>query len=565
MQDLSKDPEIRNLIEEGKYIALLQHPKVRQATRDSSLADQLKSIDIDGKLEKALFSSGSGEQPDGPARESPADSGAREKNRSHSPDSPETGRRPRTQFRQMKYLVTIGLEVHCQVKTNSKMFCACPADFGDDPNTHTCPVCLGLPGALPVLNSGAIEKTILAGLMLGCSTPPVSKWDRKNYFYPDMPKNYQISQFDLPLCLGGGVPLYDHCYPKDAQKEHRRPRQDRRAHPHPPRGGRRQIHPPRATTLDDRLQPRRHAPDGDRLRARHRDRRGGLRLPQLPPDRSSSTAALAMPTWKRARCAATSTSPSARKGRDELGAKIELKNLNSISAVRRSLHYEIERQTEAWRTARRSDPVDPPLGRRARRDQQMRTKEDAHDYRYFPDPDLLPVQHRQHRRKDAPASARTPPPEGRSLRSRLRRHRLRRHRPRQRPAPRRLLRSRRQDSPRRRRKSPTGSSTTCSARSTSAAWPSPTARSPPKNSPRLVDLVEAGDHLQQPGQGGVRRALREPRAGPRRDRQSQGLRARRQPARSKASSTRPSPPTPTRSPKSRPATTSSSTCSPARS
>ncbi|MGI9242268.1 MAG: Asp-tRNA(Asn)/Glu-tRNA(Gln) amidotransferase subunit GatB, partial [Verrucomicrobiales bacterium] len=119
----------------------------------------------------------------------------------------------------MNYLVTIGLEVHCQLKTNSKMFCACPAEYGAEPNSHTCPVCLGMPGAMPVLNRAAIEGTVLAGLMLGCSTPPISKWDRKNYFYPDMPKNYQISQFDLPLCEHGGVPLYDLAYPKDAQKD----------------------------------------------------------------------------------------------------------------------------------------------------------------------------------------------------------------------------------------------------------------------------------------------------------------------------------------------------------
>ena len=103
----------------------------------------------------------------------------------------------------MKYLTTIGLEVHVQLKTRSKMFCGCAVEFGAAPNSLTCPACLGLPGALPVMNHEALRLTALTGLMLGCEIAPVCKFDRKNYFYPDMPKNYQISQYDLPLCADG--------------------------------------------------------------------------------------------------------------------------------------------------------------------------------------------------------------------------------------------------------------------------------------------------------------------------------------------------------------------------
>ena len=118
----------------------------------------------------------------------------------------------------MSYTATIGLEVHVQLKTRSKMFCASPVEFGADPNTHTCPVCLGLPGALPVMNHEALRLTVLTGLMLGCDIAPVCKFDRKNYFYPDMPKNYQISQYDMPFCTNGSARLPDLAYPKDAQK-----------------------------------------------------------------------------------------------------------------------------------------------------------------------------------------------------------------------------------------------------------------------------------------------------------------------------------------------------------
>ena len=117
------------------------------------------------------------------------------------------------------YEPVIGLEVHVQLKTNTKMFCGCKNEFGGATNSHLCPVCLGLPGVLPVPNEEAIIKTLLTGEMLGCQIATRCKFDRKNYFYPDMPKNYQISQYDEPLCAGGAVTLDLLAYPKDAQKD----------------------------------------------------------------------------------------------------------------------------------------------------------------------------------------------------------------------------------------------------------------------------------------------------------------------------------------------------------
>lgn len=287
------------------------------------------------------------------------------------------------------YIVTIGLEVHCQIKSESKMFCGCATSFGEEPNSNVCPVCLGLPGALPVLNRHAIEQTILAGMMLDCTTPEISKWDRKNYFYPDMPKNYQLSQFDLPLCLGGGVPLYDLAYPKETQKNIPSPGKV--------------VELTRIHLEEDVAKSTHHANNStiDFNRA-------GTPLMEIVSEPDIETPEEAYAYLKslqqilvyggisdadmekgQMRC---DVNVSLRPhGQKELGEKIELKNLNSISAVRNSLHYEIQRQAEELdagiaqiQSTRRWDA---DMGET----QMMRTKEDAHDYRYFPEPDLLPI------------------------------------------------------------------------------------------------------------------------------------------------------------------------------
>ncbi len=242
------------------------------------------------------------------------------------------------------YIVTIGLEVHCQIKTKSKMFCSCETGFGFEPNTRVCPTCLGLPGALPVLNEFAIERTLLTGLMLGCSSPEISQWDRKNYFYPDMAKNYQTSQLDLPLCLGGEVPLYPWSYPNDVIKA---------------------GIPPFRTVKLTRI----HLEEDAAKITHHANyslidyNRAGSALMEIVSEPDIDTPEEAYAYLKslqqilnygdisdadmekgQMRCDVNiSLRPHGQK---ELGAKVEMKNINSMSAVRRALHYEIQRQAE---------------------------------------------------------------------------------------------------------------------------------------------------------------------------------------------------------------------------
>jgi aspartyl-tRNA(Asn)/glutamyl-tRNA(Gln) amidotransferase subunit B len=289
----------------------------------------------------------------------------------------------------MNYVATIGLEVHVQLKTRSKMFCDSPVEFGADPNTHTCPVCLGLPGALPVMNREALRMTVLTGLMLGCDIAPVSKFDRKNYFYPDMPKNYQISQYEMPLCTNGSVPLHDLAYPKDAQKNI--VTRDKEVHLV-------RIH------LEEDVAKSSHFEDSTGVDFN----RAGTPLMEIvtQPEINSPEEAFAFLSALRQILIYGAVSDSDMEkgqlrcdcnvsvrpeGQTELGAKIELKNLNSISGVRRALAYDIRRQTSILERGEQLGQETRGWDAAVDETFLMRTKEFAHDYRYFPDPDLVPV------------------------------------------------------------------------------------------------------------------------------------------------------------------------------
>jgi len=277
----------------------------------------------------------------------------------------------------MEYEAVIGLETHVQLKTKSKMWCGCANQYGAEPNTNVCPVCLGLPGVLPVANEEALRLTVLTGFLLHCEIPRFAKFDRKSYFYPDMPKNYQITQYDKPSTANGYVEFeFDGSLARVRIT---------RAHLEEDVG--KSFHFERHSGVDFN--------------------RAGVPLMEIvsEPDLTSADMAYeylnALKEILRqggvsdcdmekgmVRC---DVNVSVRPvGAQELGAKIEIKNMNSFSGVRRALEYEIPRQVQVVKqggkliqSTRRWDDM-------AGLTEEMRTKEHAHDYRYFPDPDLMP-------------------------------------------------------------------------------------------------------------------------------------------------------------------------------
>ncbi len=285
----------------------------------------------------------------------------------------------------MKYEAVVGLEVHVQVRTRSKMFCACANDCGGAPNTRVCPVCLGYPGVLPVINREAVRKTLLAGMMCRCEIPACSKFDRKNYYYPDMPKNYQISQYDRPFCTGGSVRIGGTGFSGNPIE--------------PVDLGLTRMH------LEEDVGKSTHLGASSAVDFN----RAGIPLLEIvsEPDMRSADHAHAYLSALREimqyggisdcdmekgqmRCDVNiSVRP---KGQSEFGTKIEIKNLNSLRAVHRSIDFEIERQIDALETGESLNQETRRWDDAAGMTTLMRTKEHAHDYRYFPEPDLMPIE-----------------------------------------------------------------------------------------------------------------------------------------------------------------------------
>jgi len=282
----------------------------------------------------------------------------------------------------MKFETVIGLEVHAQLNTKTKIFCSCKTEFGAEPNTQCCPVCMGLPGSLPVLNNSVLQKAVLAGLAANCSISNYSKFDRKNYFYPDLPKAYQISQFDKPICLKGyiEIPSGDSTKKVRLNRIHMEEDAGKIIHSELPSVKESYVDLNRAGTPLIEIVSEPDLSSGDEVYSYLTKLKQILRYIGVS-DCNMEEGSL--------RC---DVNISIRPvGTEKLGQKVEIKNMNSFKAIKSAIEYEVSRQIDAIEfgdtIVQETRLWNPDKNQTV----SMRSKEEAHDYRYFPEPDLPPI------------------------------------------------------------------------------------------------------------------------------------------------------------------------------
>jgi aspartyl-tRNA(Asn)/glutamyl-tRNA(Gln) amidotransferase subunit B len=279
------------------------------------------------------------------------------------------------------YEAVIGLEVHCELSTKTKIFCSCPTEFGGEPNTHCCPVCMAMPGSLPVLNEKVVEYAVKAGLATNCKIARNSKNDRKNYFYPDLPKSYQISQFDMPLCYEGNVEIEDENEGKKTiriTRIHIEEDAGKLNHDEYGRGSFVDLNRAGVPLIEVVSEPDiRSAEEADKYLRKLKQIFEYIEISDCKMQEGSLRADVNVSVRK--------------KGDEKLGTRTEMKNMNSFKSIVRAINYEIERQIEEIENGNTITQETLRWDDISGKTFPMRDKEDAQDYRYFPDPDLVAI------------------------------------------------------------------------------------------------------------------------------------------------------------------------------